>query len=134
MRYYFGYAVDMVNFFNPFGKITESLTVIYFLKSFPAFHPATDLSHEHDHRRTVLLGDMDTRSGIGCARTSSDHTDPRSSSHFSIRFGHHGRAAFLTGNYCLNGTAMKTIQNSEIAFARYTENTINALRFKTFYD
>ena len=71
-------ARRIVDLGRPFRHRAEHGAVIELLKRLALAHLAADLADEHDHRRGVLLGDVDAGRGIGGARPARDeaHAGP----------------------------------------------------------
>ena len=57
----------------------EQSPIVHLLESAPPHHRPLDLAYEQDHRRRIVLGDMQPMRGVGRAGATGDETDSRAS-------------------------------------------------------
>src|SRR6202030_1592984 len=117
----------IVDFGRPFGHGAEHGPVIQFLKRLAPADMARDLPNEHDHRRGILVRDVDAGGGVGSARATGDEADARPAGGLAGRFRHHGGAALLAAYGEREITIMECIENREIALAGHAESVAYAV-------
>ena len=87
-----------------------------------------DLADEQDHRRGVLIGDVNPGGRIGGARSPGHETDPRRAGHLAVGLGHHGGPALLPADDGADGVlAVQSVQRRQVALPRHAEHRIAAL-------
>ena len=91
-------ARRIVDLGRPFGHGAEHRAVVEFLKRLALAHVARDLADEQDHRRGILLRDMDAGRRIGGARPARDEADAGPAGRLADGFRHHRGAAFLAAD------------------------------------
>ena len=90
-----GDARRIVDLGRPFGHGAEHRAVVELLERLALAHVARDLADEQDHRRRILLGDVDAGRGVGGAGPAGDEADAGPAGDLADRLRHHGGAALL---------------------------------------
>jgi hypothetical protein len=104
------------------------LPVVDLLEGFALHGVAGDLADEQDHRRRVLLGDVDPGAGVGGAGSPGGEADAGPPGELAIGLRHHGGPAFLAAyQEAQVGRIEKRIEHRQIAFARHAEGQVGAV-------
>ena len=112
---------------RPLGHGAEHGAVIELLERLALAHLARHLADEHDHRRGILLRDVDAGRGVGGARSAGDEADAGAPGHLADRFRHHRCAALVAAYGDGDVAVVKRIEHGEIAFARHAEGVPDAV-------
>ena len=112
------HARRIVDLGCPFGDRAEHGAVVDFLKRFAVGGVAGDLAHQQDHRRAILLRDMDANGGVAGAGAAGDHADAGGAVQLAVGFGHIRRTGLVAGvdqgEPVLH--VMQRVQHLEVAF------------------
>jgi hypothetical protein len=86
---------------------------------------------EGDHRRGVLLGDVQAAHGVGHAGAARDEADAGLAGDLAPGLRHHGGAAFLAADDGLDAVAVvQAVEGGEETLARHRKGGRGALRFE----
>ena len=110
MGYDFRNARRIVDLRHPLCDRAEHRAIIEFLKRLALAHIARDLPDEQDHRRRILLRDMQTRRGVGRAWPARGETNTGPAGRLADGFRHHRRSALLPANGDLQTAGHETHQ------------------------
>ena len=109
---------------RPFGEGAEKGAIVHLLKGAPAEHRSLDLADEQDHRRGIMLGDMDAMRGVGRARPARHEADSRPPGQPPLGQRHHRRAGFLAADRHLDARIVERVERCE---EKLTGNAVDAL-------
>jgi hypothetical protein len=126
----FGEARRIVHFRGPFGERSEGGAIVELLERLAFAHAALDLADEENHRRGILLGDVDARRGVRRPWAAGHEADARTAGELAVGFRHHGGAAFLAAYGHVDVRVMQRIQRGQVALARNAEDVINPVQSK----
>ena len=126
-RNQFGHASGIVDLDHPFRHAAEETAEVDLLEGVALARVAADLADEQQHRRGILLRDVDAGRGIARARPAGDEAHARTSGRLADRFRHHRGAAFLPADGDLDGTIVERVEHGEIALARHAEHVLDAV-------
>ena len=93
-----GYLGRVLDLGRPFGDRAEKGSVVHLLEGPAANHRPLDLADEQDHRRGIVLGDVDAVRGVGRARTARDEAHAGSAGQAAFGQRHHRRPRLLTAD------------------------------------
>ena len=126
----FGNAPRVVDLGDPFGQWSEHLAVVDLLEALAIGLLERDLAHEQQHRRAVLVGDMDSDGAVAGAGAAGDHRRGGATLQLAVGFGHVHRTGFEATGHHLDPVlhVVKAVQHVEIALARHVENDVDPLR------
>ena len=119
---------------RPFGGRAEEGAVIHLLERAAPEHRALDLADEQDHRRAVVLGDMDAVGRVGRAGAAGDEADPGPAGEASGRQRHHRRARLLPADRDLDARIVKRVERGEIGLAGHAIDALDALRDQLIHE
>ncbi len=120
----------VVDLGRPFGDRAEKSPVVHLLKGPPTEHRPLDLADEQDHRRGIMLGDMDAMRGVGCARAAGDEADSRPAGQPAFGQRHHRRPGFLAADRHLDRRIVERVERREIGLAGDAIDALDALNDK----
>ena len=126
-------AACVVDLRHPFRQRAEHPAVIDFLEAFAVGLGEGDLADEQQHRRAVLLGDVDADGAVAGARAACDHGRGAASGELAVGLGRVHRAGFeAAGDQAeLIMHGIQPVQDVEIALAGDAEDVIDALRHQS---
>jgi hypothetical protein len=123
----FGHARRVVDLHHPLGHGAEDRAVVEFLEGLAAQRAARDLADEQQHRRRVLVRDVDAGGGVGGAGTARHEAHAGPAGELALGLGHHGRAAFLAAYRDVDGRVVQGVEHGQEAFARHAEELLHAV-------
>ena len=121
-------ALGHVDLRDPLGERRKHLAEIDLLEGLAVDLVARHLADEHDHRRRVLKGGMDTDRRIARAWASRHQQDPRPPSQLTVCLGHKGGAALLPARHEADLRSVEQrVQHFEIALTGDAEGRVNPM-------
>ena len=121
-------AFGIVYLRYPLCHLAVHSAVIDLLERFAIHHVPANLPDEQNHRGRVLVGDMNSGSGIGGSGAARDHTHPRLAGELAVGFRHHGGAPFLTTHHGADGgRVVKPVEQGEKALSWYAKRRLASL-------
>ena len=113
---------------DPLRHLSEHPPVVNFLKGLAILLCACHLANKQHHWRGSLVGDMDSRTRIGCSGATGDEANPRLPGQAAIGLRHHrGTTLLSAGDHLDVGSIAEGVEHGEVALTWHTENTINFL-------
>ncbi len=100
---------------------------MHLLERVASARAALDLADEEDHRRRVLLSDMEAERGIGGAGASRHETHARPARRLADGLRHHRRAALMAADGDGDVAIVERVEHGEIAFAGHAEDVAHAM-------
>ena len=126
-RDYFGNARGIVDFGRPFGESAEHCAIVDLLKRLTPAHVARDLADEQDHRRRILLRNVNAGRRVGRARPTGDEADAGRAGDLADGLRHHRGAALLAADRHRDRAIVQGIKRRDIALARHAEHMAHAV-------
>ena len=123
----FGDARRVVDLGRPFHHGAEHGAVVELLERLALAHLARDLTDEHDHRRGILLGDVQAGRAVGRAGAAGHERDARAAGQLAGGLGHHHRPALLAADGHGDVAVMEGVERRQIALARHAEDVAHAV-------
>ena len=96
---------------------SEERPIVHLLESAPSHHRPLDLADEQDHRRRIVLGDMQPMRGVGRAGTAGDEADSRPPSKAPLCQRHHRGARLLPADGEFDRRIVHGVEGGEVGFA-----------------
>ena len=121
----FGDAGRVVDLGRPFRHAAENRATVDLLERLALTNVAVDLADEQDHRRRILVGDVNAGHRVGGARSPRHEADTRPAGRLAYRFGHHRGAALLAADRHRDVPVVEGIENAEIALAGHAEHVLH---------
>src|SRR5690606_5296663 len=84
-------------------------------------------SHEEHQRGRILPSCMQADMGVGHSRTTGHHGNTGTLMHLAFSFSHVGGPAFMAANHGLDWRIMQSVQDIQVAFARYYVGAFHAV-------
>jgi len=124
-----GDAFGVVDLGDPFGEGCEHLAVIDFLEGVATGVLVRDLADEQQHRRAVLVGDVDADGAMAGAGATGDHRGGGAAGEFAECVGHVDRAGLEPAGDELDFAlvVVEAVEGVEEAFAGNLEDVVDAL-------
>ena len=113
---------------RPLGHRAEHGAIVELLERVAPAHLAPDLADEQDHRRGILLRDVDAGGRIGGAGSTRHEGDARTPGELADRLRHHGGAAFLAADRDGDVAIVESVEHRQIAFSRNAEYVADPLQ------
>ena len=106
----------------------EKRPIVHLLEGAPPHHRPLDLADEQDHRRRIVLGDMQPMRGVGRAGAAGDEADswPPGQAPFGQR--HHRRARLLPADGQFDRRVVHGVEGGEVGFAGNAIDPLDPLR------
>ena len=117
-----------LDFGHPFGGRAEHRAIVHLLKRAATAHGPLDLADEQDHRRAVVLGDMDAVRGVGGAGAAGDEADAGPPGQPADDSRHDRRSRLLAADRHLDLGVVERVERGEIGFAGDAIDPLNPLR------
>ena len=124
------HARSVVNLDHPLRQLAEHRAVVDFLEGLAPHLVASDLPDEQDHRRGVLLGDVDADARVRRARPARHHADARPAGHLAVGLRHGSGPAFVLRNdeFDVVRYVVQGIQHFQITFSGNAEHPVHAVQ------
>ena len=122
-----GSARRIVDLGDPFGERAEHRAVVDLLERLALAHAARDLADEQDHRRRILLGDVDAGEALVAPGPRVTKQMPGRPVSLPCGLRHHGRAALLPADGDGDVGVVQRVEHREKAFARHAEQVLDAV-------
>ena len=106
----------------------EQSAIVHLLEGAPPDHRPLDLAYEQDHRRRIVLGDMNALRRVRRARAAGDEADSRPSGEPPLGQRHHRRAGFLAADGQFDRRVAHGVEGGEVGFARNAIDPFHPLR------
>ena len=110
----------IVDLRRPLCQRPEKMRVVDLLEALAAAQTARHLPDEEDHRRRVLKGDVQSRTGVCGAGPSGDEGDAGLAGQLAFGLGHHRRAALVPGDHELQVAAVdQGVEHRQVTLPRH---------------